>query len=230
MLVERILIEERLAEPVGHRRLLTIGSILHFAQGGDTVWGSGINGKYREIPAVPRLDVRAVRGPLTRDALVCLGQDVPEVFGDPALLIGKYFPRSAYLRPNINRSRTAIVPNLHDWRHFSGDPRAVNPRWPVHRVLARIANSSLVVGSSLHGIIVAESFGIPARPMISRSEPRFKYEDYYLGTGRALPVLAASVDQAVELGGVDAPSFSFLELRESFPRDLWSCSTDPRLP
>ena len=51
--------------PVG-ARLLSVGSILHFARDGDVVWGSGVNGR---IPldeyADVRLDVRAVRGPRT---------------------------------------------------------------------------------------------------------------------------------------------------------------------
>ncbi|MCM5551500.1 polysaccharide pyruvyl transferase family protein, partial [Xanthomonas hortorum pv. pelargonii] len=49
------------------KKLIAIGSVLHFAKDGDTVWGSGINGK---IPAerntFSTLDVRAVRGPKTR--------------------------------------------------------------------------------------------------------------------------------------------------------------------
>src|ERR1700743_3534606 len=35
-------LDEAVAQPA---RLLAVGSILHFARDGDTIWGSGVNGK-----------------------------------------------------------------------------------------------------------------------------------------------------------------------------------------
>ena len=58
--------------------LLGIGSILHFARDGDVIWGSG----FRENPLgenrFKNIDVRAVRGPLTRSFLLIMGIDVPK--------------------------------------------------------------------------------------------------------------------------------------------------------
>jgi pyruvyltransferase len=88
--------------------------------------------------------------------------------------------------------------------------------------LQRIAASRFVVGSSLHGIVIAESLGIPARVIASAAEHPFKYEDYYLGTGRHDVEAAGSVREAVAMGGRDLPEFDAGSLIAAFPADLWA--------
>src|SRR5690606_38430075 len=78
-------LDDQVADPA---RLLAIGSILHFAQTGDNVWGSGWNGKIPEKEFTAKdLKVHAVRGPLTAEFLRKRGIVVPDVYGDPALLL-----------------------------------------------------------------------------------------------------------------------------------------------
>lgn len=200
-------------------RLLSIGSVMHFARDGDVVWGSGVNGKVAaEMHTLAALDVRAVRGPLTHEFLrrhgVALG---PLPYGDPALLLGR-------LRPDLQAQRRdiplTIVPNLNDADLLIGR-RVLNPRSPLEKCLRRIARSRLVVGSSLHGVIVAEALGIPARVVRARREAEFKYADYFLGTGRPDFRIAASVREAIELGGERPPQVSLDDLIAAFPRELW---------
>jgi pyruvyltransferase len=200
-------------------RLLSVGSVLHFARDADVVWGTGVNGKVRpEEHRFTTLDVRAVRGPLTRTFLIGRGQDVPPVYGDPGLLVSDLWPELASLEPRFDLT---VVPNFHDFDRWSRRGEQ-NPRSSVERVLRRIARSRLVVGSSLHGIIVAESFGIPARLVLPRTEVLFKYSDYYRGTGRHEFTPASSVAEAVARGGEPAPSWSSQALLDAFPRDLWA--------
>lgn len=221
VLVDRIL-EERSIDAttaVGNGRLLTVGSILHFAKSLDTVWGSGINGKEIRVPR--SLDVRAVRGPITHRILADAGIKAPAIFGDPALLWAKFWPRSSYTSGTTQG--VGIVPNLHDYhRYYAEDPRVINPRGNPHDVIRQIAQCEMIVSTSLHGIVIAESFGIPARLVPPTSEPMHKYFDYYLGTGRPAVEIAASVSQAIELGGEVPPVWDGDLLYSVFPYDLWT--------
>lgn len=206
-------------------RLFTVGSVLHFAQSGDVVWGSGVNGKIAEGEhRFESLDVRAVRGPLTRAFLMARGIQVPEVFGDPALLIPQLFPRLVEAASEKIHEIT-VVPNLNDMGHFGNGPDVLNPRTPVNKCLLRIAKSRFVVGTSLHGIVVAEAFGIPARLIRSSTENPFKYADYYAGTGRSEYAAASSVADARARGGEAPLVWSASTLLSAFPFDLWERPT-----
>lgn len=200
------------------RRLLAVGSILHFARSGDVVWGSGLNAKAPDI--ADRLDVRGVRGPRTAERV----PGVP-VTGDPALLLGGLRPELVV--PPGRRSGVVVVPNLNELAELRDRTGVVNPRAPLAAVVRRIASSELVVGSSLHGIVVAEALGVPARAVRSIAEPAFKYDDHYLATGRdPVDVVAGSVEEAVERGGAPAPAWDPEALLTTFPADLWGGEVD----
>jgi pyruvyltransferase len=203
-------------------RLLAVGSILRMARDGDVLWGIGANGKSLRDPfPFQDLDVRAVRGPMTAELLRGMGIEVPEVYGDPGLLVGQLWSREYLRGPQPPRSVT-VVPNLNDLRETGlEDERYLDPRSNLQTVLATIAASAFVTGSSLHAIVIAESLGIPARLVRSAHEPDFKYLDYYLGSGRAGFEAAASVEQAIVLGGEPAPRWDAAALLDAFPRDLW---------
>lgn len=198
-IVERIVADRGDAgrsAPAG--RVLTVGSVLHMAQDGDIIWGSGKNGKVVEEEHKARtLDVRAVRGPLTARWLSDRGFDVPEVYGDPALLLPTLYPELTTLSTEKTRAQV-LVPNLHDAAAWSHHPDMVSPIGPWRDVVEAIISSETVVASSLHGVIVAEAFGIPVAHVVSRTEPLFKFRDYYEGTGRSMPKLALTLDEALQ--------------------------------
>ena len=213
------------------RRLLTVGSIVHLARDRDVVWGSGARG----ATATPSdygfsdLDVRAVRGPLTRDFLLRRGIAVPAVYGDPALLLPDALPE---LREWATRkTRTlSIVPNFADFdgTHARYGDLCIDPRSGLLGCLKSIAQSESIVASSLHGIIVAESLGIPARLMAPGHDSAFKYEDYYRGTNREPIKPASSLEQAMRELPTSPPVVrADPALADSFPHDLWS---EPRPP
>jgi pyruvyltransferase len=204
-----------------HSQLMSIGSVMHFARDNAVVWGTGINGKALELaPEVSRLDIRAVRGPLTAERLADQGFDVPQVYGDPGLLVGELWPRAELAAGRPARA-ICVVPNLNDLPLYGGQPNVLDPRTSLQRCLGVIASSELVVGSSLHGIIVAESLGIPARLITSPSEPDFKYRDYYAGSGRASFTPAPDVRSALAMGGEPGITWSSDKLLAAFPLDLW---------
>ena len=205
-------------------RLLSVGSVLHFARDGDVVWGSGVNGK---IPVdsynFKSLDVRAVRGPHTRAVLQDHGIKVPAIFGDPALLLPHVAPELLNASRD-KRHKLTIVPNMEDLRRHRSlrlVADVLNPRSGLRHCLYRIVHSELVVGSSLHAIVVAEAFGIPARVVESKVEHHFKYADYYAGTGRSSYSPAPTVQEAIRAGGEPLPNLSVRPLLDAFPADLW---------
>ncbi|HWQ11130.1 MAG TPA: hypothetical protein VN436_18565, partial [Holophaga sp.] len=184
-------------------RLLGIGSIAHRALPGDVIWGSGSKPVPLALTAEEkaRIDVRAVRGPITLDYLGSQGVDVSHVgpFFDPGLLIGEIFPgQVADCRRLARRpSGVMIVPHYKDTSGMSerhdAQFRIRTTDCDLFTFLVDLLSAELVLSSSLHGIILAEGLGIPAlllRP--PSSEAISKYEDYYLGTGRSsFPVLDA---------------------------------------
>jgi pyruvyltransferase len=206
------------------RRLFSVGSVLHFALDNDVIWGTGVNGKIDAAEYHFRaLDVRAVRGPCTRDFLSKRGINAPAIFGDPALLLPYVIPDLVALA-RTKLYPVTVIPNLNDFAAYSQIPAVFNPRAPVEACLRRIAQSEFVVGSSLHAVVVAESLGIPARLVSSALESPFKYQDYYLSTGRPNAVTAPTVKAAIRMGGEQGPVFDPAHLLAAFPFDLWSGS------
>jgi len=194
-------------------RLLAIGSILHYAKNGDIVWGSGVNGKIKRVTATT-LDVRAVRGPLTRKFLMEQGIKCPEIYGDPALLLPLLFPE---LKP-VPVEDFIVIPNLNEIEEYQGLPHLVLPTDDCFQIIQKILGAKLVISGALHGIIVAEAFGIPAVHLrITNKEPLFKYQDYYLGTGRKTFKMASSLEEALRLGGEVLPKCDLEKLLNSFP-------------
>lgn len=222
-LVDRIVRQRGLSiHDIRRPRLISIGSVMHFARDGDTVWGSGINGKAPlSMLQFSRLDVRAVRGPLTAALLRERGLAVPEVYGDPGILTSRFWPRT----PG-RRGGRVYVPHMREkvsWR-IALRARVVTPLQPLERFIDRISEASIVYSTSLHGVIIAESYGIPAVLIRNQTgETAFKYDDYYQGTGRSGVTTFDRFEDALDyrpppvaLGPVQD------RLLAAFPFDLWA--------
>lgn len=207
------------------KQLLAIGSILYFANEDDVVWGSGVNGKRlnKDDYNFKHLDVRAVRGPLTRAFLVDNFQiDCPEVYGDPALLFPYFF--SEFEKKKEPFYDYIVIPHYTEIKLFpkTQSGNIVYPTEPWDQVIMKILNSKFIISSSLHGIIIAEAYGIPARLLrITENEPFLKYQDYYIGTNRPNFKFAQSVEEALKMGGEPPFKCDLEQLYEAFPREFW---------
>ena len=174
----------------GYGCIYSVGSIISNIRSGGQLWGCGLLSR-RHIPAPFPADVlvHAVRGPLTRKALLAVGIPVPEVYGDPVLLM-------PYLCRSDNHPRTEIgiichyndVPYLGD---ISGKQsyRIIDIQAGLRKVLEDVLDCKAIVSSSLHGLILAEAYGKPAawlqmdkgKHLAGRN---FKFKDYFLSTQR----------------------------------------------
>jgi pyruvyltransferase len=211
-------------------KLLAIGSILHRASSGDVVWGSGLKGT-DALANHPGGDIylSAVRGPMTLDVLNKAGWDtsnITELF-DPGVLLAHLFKSDLdkySLEQNSKKGKIRIIPHYRDELVF----KRLNPKLQQHfvsadnkplTVLKQLLGAELVLSSSLHGIIFAESLGIPAIWVDSPGkEAHFKYLDYYESTGRSNIKAASSIQEALKLNAPDLPKFDFEKLLATFPK------------
>lgn len=211
---------------VPKKKLLALGSLLYFANTGDVLWGTGCNLKYtnKEDYNFSSLDIRALRGPLTKAFLEeTFGIESPPVYGDPALLFPYLFPE--FRRKKEPKYDYIFIPHFYEIGRFTNcsSDCIVYPTDPWNQVIEKILDSKFVISSSLHGIIIAEAYGIPARYLrLSDKEPMFKYQDYYYATGRENFVIATSFQEALEMGGELPLEFDPEPLYDAFPFEFWS--------
>lgn len=181
-----------IALPNAGHAVMTAGSIITgMNRPGMSVWGSGLIAPLdatttQRLKSRPPLTIRAVRGELTRAELVeNLGWDVPELFGDPALLLSAFY-RPHELTPG--ELRPAVVPHYAHRGIFEGhsersDFDIIDVRKSPEVVVAQIANASAIASTSLHGLIIAQAYGVPwIRLRISDKHlvgQDFKFEDFY---------------------------------------------------
>lgn len=210
------------------RRLLTVGSIVHLARDGDTLWGTGVNGtKGGSAYGFSTLDVRAVRGPLTREWLWREKRiPAPALYGDPAVLLPLVAPE--WFAPAPPAVGETVIPNHHDFLRAPGR-NVRTPRRSVRDAVEIIRASEHLVTSSLHTMIVAELSGRPYYAVRPQGEDPFKYDDYFAGVGGDLPAFYPSFADAFEDADAGAPGFAPRRdfgraqraLLGSFPWDLW---------
>lgn len=213
------------------QNLYAIGSILQTAYHNATIWGSGfLNDPFgSRISSVlhnkhfRKLDLRAVRGPKTRDALIKLGHKCPEIYGDPAIIMPEiYLPT----RKNVRKKQYSVV------QHFT-DTSTCDHTIPILTTdyigfIDKICSSELIISSSLHGIILAEAYGVPAILYLPADTQNnltlYKYEDYYYGTERYSFPIAHTIQEALTLEPCPLPDLTEQRkiLINTFPVDLWN--------
>lgn len=210
-------------------KILGIGSVLHFANNNDIIWGSGINGKVPfEKHTFENLDVRMTRGPLTSDKLFEMGISCPENFGDPALLLPSLRPD---LKRDLVKNKVIMLPNLNEMKKLTKIkiPKGIKLVSPINYwkyVVEEILTSELVITSSLHGLILSEVYNVPAKFVKPfGGETFFKYEDYYEGTGRILNNPKESFLDSINFKmGVNSsePIFNPDKMIKSFPIEFFT--------
>lgn len=176
--------------------IVSVGSVLELAgryPSSAAVWGTGLRAAPEPATAIRFVEnlgnVLAVRGPRTRSALR-LGDDV--ALGDPGLLAERLVKRQA-----PRHERKVFVPHFTTWNSREGlrllgkasgrGFEIVPPSLPPMAVMAAIADASFVMSSSLHGVIVAHSLGVPTRLLEvggrPGNEPDWKFMDYFASLG-----------------------------------------------
>jgi pyruvyltransferase len=178
--------------PTRKPSFVAVGSVVTRARNDSTVWGSGSFGSERRSLFAGGATYRAVRGPLTRSRLRDVGIECPRVYGDPALLVPLYF------WPEVEKTHDVgviIRHSEHLWRGTDTDEsvRIIDfGSDDIEQVTREILSCRRIVSSSLHGLVIADAYGIPnawlgADGEVGGSRPNggeFKYLDYFASVGK----------------------------------------------
>jgi len=210
--------------------LFAVGSIMRYAAVGSEipkpakpwVWGTGSLSLWEDISFVGRLSFAAVRGPRTARTLN-LGT-LP--FGDPGILIADVLGA-----PKFQSGDVGIVP------HFSqqSDPRFIDVLKQIpdarlidvtkdpREVVAEIAGCRHIFSSSLHGLVVADAYGIPntwLNPEGIHRSAKFKFRDYAMAIGRDLHSYVEVNDIPRLVGALTDGPLPYAEQLEAVKRGL----------
>lgn len=172
--------------------IFSIGSILKYANSDSLVWGSGFISELDSCKQMPK-KVFSVRGPRTGEILKSKYGISVQRYGDPALLLADYYKPD----PSIDIAYDiGIIPHYADKEALQRQIKSLSGlRFRIINIetddiqgfIDSIASCSCIYSSTLHGIIVSESLGVPAR-WIELSNlvfgNGFKFFDYYESTGR----------------------------------------------
>lgn len=180
----------------GQPKLAALGSVMHHLDSDYQVWGTGVMNP-SELPN-PNLRFSAVRGPMTRRWLLENGyskEQVPEVYGDPALLLPEvYTPKVLPWMSDL----WVVIPHHSEQKMSQEDIDTLaiyrfhvvypDEGWQV--VVDAIANARGVISQSLHGLIVADAYGVPNvwwnKGILNHHESHFKFIDYFQSQGDAV--------------------------------------------
>lgn len=185
---EVVVVDHLFNPPLGEVVYLVIGSLLRWADRNTIVWGTGyqyLNKKVKEQP----LKICAVRGKLTRGQLLQQGFDCPEIYGDPALLLPRFY------KPTTKaKFKLGIMPHyvdqgsatLNKFRQENG-VLFINALSSVEKIIDDINSCERIASSCLHGIIVADTYNIPSAWIKLSNRVKgngFKFRDYFSSVSR----------------------------------------------
>lgn len=186
--------------------LWNVGSVWRFVKANDHVFGTGMLGN-EELGEFTNVTVYSVRGPKTVERLQEIAEGklaVVDAFGggittdigqlqpagDAGFLIPFLFPEYSYSpKPSITRENCVILHKYDEETFVNGslvdDNTTLLPVVQSWQTMAgNMTTCHYIFSSSLHGLILADAFGISAR-WIRRSGSimKWKFEDYFKSVG-----------------------------------------------
>ncbi len=197
---------------IAESSIVTVGSVLEHVppEWPGIILGAGKLREEARLTITAPTIVLGMRGPLSAK-----GRDV--TIGDPGLLADELVG---------SQSRTydlGIVPHWTD-KTLVRDPRFHNPNWSTTvidpsgdplDVIAHIGQCKKIITSSLHGMIVADAFGIPRRfeytKRFDHEGGTFKFRDY-----------SASIDAPLVVGKTYRANVHVVEDRKCEMHDAYA--------
>ncbi len=177
--------------------IIAIGSTIKFATSKTKVWGAGTPRQNDKLD--PKATYLAVRGPLTRKLVTDCGGKCPEIYGDPAWFLPHiYKPKSQTKKYKLGLIKHyANACDLETTSAVKDIPVIRSGYSGIEKFIDEVNECDAILSTSLHGIIVAHAYGIPARwcKVIGAENPiagdDTKFYDYLLSVGldKSTPLL-----------------------------------------
>ena len=159
--------------------IVIIGSYIHQAVDNSYIYGSGIRTD-PPIEGIPgktthrykNLNVCALRGPNSRKFLKnrLHKNDIPEIYGDPGLLVKKLHSQSHQNVEELN-DKTCLVAHKSNLENYLNKFRnnnlpkfidyIINPLDKWQKVVNEISSCKIIISSSLHGLIISDAYNVP---------------------------------------------------------------------
>jgi len=180
---------------------ISVGSIIDHCTSDSIIWGSGII--HKKINITQPKYICSVRGPRTYKRLCELDIDCPKIYGDPALLMPKYY------QPNISKQyKIGIIPHYSNYDTARSlykdisDIKIIDVFQPVESVIDDILSCEVTLSSSLHGIILSHAYGISSSWIIFKEKlagDNIKFIDYYESLNIIAPEVPNNLNRQVPL-------------------------------
>lgn len=189
------------------------------------VYGTGFMNYDSELQISPRA-IHAVRGKLTRKKLIESGLQCPETFGDAALLFPMFYQPKVkinYKLGIIAQHRDHGSPLIN--KFIDSEVLSINIKGGLEKVVDQICMCEKIVSSSLHGIIAADSYGVPSSWIKFTGRvlgDGFKFHDYFSSVGTQLKepyqvTKSTSIEDLLNTFSGDKPYLDIEKLLHSCP-------------
>lgn len=238
--------------------LYAIGSILNFdsLHSQNIIWGSGTLHKHsldilpkifpikrNFLTAFKRIRTKkensyicSVRGPLTRQAIISHNIPCPELYGDPAILIRRHFsPNFEPLHKAgliLHYTQSQILPDsLQKGNKLNIISMKCTSDKEIENCISTICQCEKIYSTSLHGLIIAQTYGIPAQWVQIKNfrihiNQEHKFLDYFYGVKAPVQKpIVISLDNLDQLLDVEPTKYIISDstidkLHDAFPFEL----------
>lgn len=200
--------------------LICIGSYLQKSKDNYYIFGSGI--RTPDSIKNKKLNIYAIRGPLTKEILENNDIKCPKIYGDPALLLPLFYKPK--LLPRL-KNKIGIIPHFLQYykfkRHEINTEKyfLINPIDKWENIINSIFSCKSIISSSLHGLICSDAYGKPNLwlDQYKLEEGDFKFRDYFLSQGREYKKITLLLQEKEELFYKDGNKINLELLKNNFP-------------
>ncbi len=209
-------------------RMVAVGTIGHNQRNGVLhFWGTGVDAERNPVdpahrgyirPPDTEFNVYALRGPRSAATFRSQGISVPDVYGDPVWVLPRIWPMTEVEKTHDlgvilhiselesadpEATAKAILKRYYIPPHLQDRIRLINTYCPatpeaMRAKIAEIVSCRRVVSTSLHGLVISETYGIPCAwfgtygdsygAMLDLNDPGahidHRMRDFYSGAGR----------------------------------------------